>query len=111
MFEVTDESFERDVLRSDTPVVVEFSAPWCGPCKAAHKHLEELERTHAHVAFGKLDIDAHPVTAGRYGVLSLPTAILFADGEARQAVAGARSRSYYEKAWAQWLTSNPAPRT
>ena len=111
MFDVTDESFEQDVLRSDTPVIVEFCAPWCGPCKAAHKQLEEIEReVGSGVAFGKIDIDAHPLTAGRYGVLSLPTAILFADGEAQKTVAGARSKSYYEKAWASWLSGAP-PRT
>jgi thioredoxin 1 len=105
MFEITDESFEQDVLRSETPVIVEFCAPWCGPCKAAHRQLEELEREHAPgVAFGKIDIDDQPVTAGRYGVLSLPTVILFAGGEAREAVAGARSKSYYEKVWSPWLT-------
>src|SRR5215212_781355 len=108
MFEVTDESFEQDVLRSETPVVLEFCAPWCGPCKAAHKQLEAIEReVGSAVGVGKLDIDENPLTAGRDGVLSLPTAILFADGEARKAIAGARSKSYYEKAWAAWLTAAP----
>ena len=104
MFEVTDESFERDVLRSETPVVVEFSAPWCGPCEAVERIFGELARERRHVAFGRLDIDANPDTAARYGVLSLPTAILFEGGEPRHTVAGARSRKHYEKVWAEWLT-------
>ena len=104
MFEVTDRSFERDVLHSETPVVVEFCAPWCGPCDAVERIFGELARECPDVAFGRLDIDANPDTAARFGVLSLPTAILFEGGEPRSTVAGARSRKHYEKVWATWLT-------
>ncbi len=106
MFEVTDETFDRDVLQSDLPVVVDFWAPWCGPCHAVTGILEQLEDEHeGRVVFTKVNIDDHPLNASRFGVLSIPTAILFQGGEARETVVGARPRSHYERVWAPWLTS------
>jgi thioredoxin len=105
--EVTDESFQRDVLEASEPVVVDFWAPWCGPCRAVEPVLAELEREHeGKVGFAKLNIDENIETASRFSVLSIPTTILFEDGRPRETVIGARPRSHYEKAWARWLRSS-----
>ncbi|HZQ83091.1 MAG TPA: thioredoxin [Gaiellaceae bacterium] len=98
MREVTDATFETEVLAAGAPVVVDFWAPWCGPCKAIEPALEELP-----LEVVKIDIDANPRTAQRYGVLSLPTVILFADGEPRASVFGARPKKHFEKAFAAYL--------
>ena len=95
MREVTDATFADEVLAAEQPVVVDFWAPWCGPCKAIEPALEELP-----LDVVKLDIDANPSTAARYGVLSLPTVILFAGGEPRETVHGARPKKHFEKAFA-----------
>jgi thioredoxin 1 len=104
MFEVTDETFERDVLQADAPVVLDFWAPWCGPCKAVEPILEQLElELKGRVEFAKLNIDDNPVTAARYDVLSIPTAILFEGGGPKATLIGARPRSHYERALAEVL--------
>ena len=104
---VTDATFEAEVLGAETPVVVDFWAPWCGPCRAVEPVLQQLADEHgARVRFVKLDIDTNLQTASRYEVLSIPTAILFEGGEARETVVGARPRSYYEQAWSAWLTTS-----
>jgi thioredoxin 1 len=103
--EITDETFEAEVMQSERPVVIDFWAPWCGPCKAVEPVLADLADRHAgRVDFVKLNIDENPVVASRYDVLAIPTAILFEGGEARETVVGARPRSHYESAWANWLS-------
>jgi thioredoxin 1 len=100
---VTDETFEAEVLAAARPVVVDFWAPWCGPCKAIEPVLEELASRSDEVDFVKLDIDANPRTADRFGVLSLPTVILFAGGAPRKTVHGARPKRHFEKSFAEYL--------
>ena len=103
---MTDASFADDVLAAARPVVVDFWAPWCGPCKAIAPILEELAATSGgRVELAKLNVDENPQVASDYGVLSLPTVILFADGEPRETVVGARSRKHFERALAPWLSS------
>jgi thioredoxin len=97
MRSVTDDTFDAEVLGASKPVVVDFWAPWCGPCKAIEPSLDELAGANAGVEFVKLDIDENPRTANRFGVLSLPTVMLFQDGEARETVYGARPKKHFQK--------------
>jgi len=104
MREVDDASFEQEVLRAPGPVMVDFTAPWCGPCAAIAPGLEELAEETG-VALVSLDVDENPETAARYGVLSLPTVILFADGEPRETVYGARPKKHFASAFATYLST------
>jgi len=97
--EVTDASFDGDVLRAERPVVVDFWAPWCGPCKQVTKALEELAGELGGIDFVMLDIDANPAVASRYEVLSIPTVILFAGGRAAETVIGARKQDHFRRAF------------
>jgi thioredoxin len=97
-------SWEESVLHAEGPVLVDFWAPWCRPCKAIRPLLEELEEEHRdRVAFAGLDIDEYPEIAARYEVLSIPTVIMFDGGEARRTLVGARPRGHFEQAFADWL--------
>jgi thioredoxin 1 len=99
---VTDATFDQEVLASERPVIVDFTAPWCGPCKAIAPVLQELA-SEAQIELVELDVDENPDTATRYEVLSLPTVILFADGEVRETVFGARPKKHFAKAFARYL--------
>jgi len=104
MDEVTDATFDAEVLGSVVPVIVEFGAPWCRPCKAVEPTLERIADDAAgRLRLVKLDIDSNLRTPSRYGVLSVPTVILFEDGEPRETIVGAQSKSRFEQAFARYL--------
>jgi thioredoxin 1 len=104
MDEVTDATFAAEVLTSDVPVIVEFGAPWCRPCKAIEPALAEIATAAAgNVRLVKVDIDVNLGTPARYGVLSVPTVILFVAGEARETLVGPHGKRRYERAFAPYL--------
>jgi thioredoxin 1 len=102
--EVTDATFADEVLASDVPVIVEFGAPWCRPCKAIEPALAEIAAEAAgRVRLVTVDIDANLGTPSRYGVLSIPTVILFESGAVRETLVGPHSKSRYARTFAPYL--------
>jgi len=90
---ITDDNFESEVLQSDIPVLVDYWAEWCGPCKALGQVLDEVAGDYADkVKIVKLDIQNQPNTAPRYGVRALPTLMMFKDGKVENTAQGALSR-------------------
>jgi len=97
---VTDDSFATDVLGADKPVLVDFWAEWCGPCRMIAPALEEISNTHGEqVSIVKLNIDENPETPGRYGVRGIPAMLLFKDGQPVAQKVGAAPRSQIQS----WL--------
>ena len=93
LFFVTDATFERDVLRSDLPVLVDFWAVWCAPCNMVVPTLEYLARTFRDkLKVAKLNVDENMSTASRFGVMSIPTLLLFKNGEIQETIVGAQPR-------------------
>jgi len=100
--EVSDAGFAAAVLTAEGATIVDFWAPWCKPCAAIEPILEALAAEHA-AGLVRLNIDEHLGVPSRYGVLSLPTVILFRNGEPCSTVIGARSRAHYEREFAPYL--------
>ena len=87
--EVTDNNFAAEVLEAPQAVLVDFWAPWCGPCRIVAPHLEELNNEREDLTVVKLNVDENPATAAKYGIMSIPTLILFRNGQVAKQVVGA----------------------
>ena len=95
---LTDATFDDEVAKATTPMIVDFWAPWCGPCRMVGPIIDEIAQEHGDkVAIGKLNVDENPGTASKFSVMSIPTIILFKDGEPAKKIIGARSKADFER--------------
>lgn len=102
--QVTDDSFESDVIASAIPVVLDFWAPWCGPCRMMEPVLEELAAEAAgKIQVAKLNVDDNPKTAQRFDILSIPTLLVFKDGTVVKKLVGAMPKKRLADELAEWL--------
>lgn len=91
--EINDNNFNQMITRSNNPIVVDFGATWCGPCRKLAPILEQLQNEFPNVKFYKIDADKNTKSAKEYGVLSLPTVLIFKDGEVQETLAGMMPKS------------------
>lgn len=92
--QVTDSNFEAEILKSSTPALVDFWAPWCGPCRAMGPVIDELaSEFEGKVRIAKMNVDENPATPSKYGIRAIPTIILFKNGEVVEQITGAVSKS------------------
>lgn len=95
--EFTDTNFQDEVLKAEGPVIVDFSATWCGPCRQLTPIIEDLAKEYAgRVKVGKVDIDASQEVAGKYGIMSVPTVLFFKGGQKVDTLVGLNSKSVYK---------------
>jgi thioredoxin 1 len=93
IIEVTDNTFQAEVLEDDKPVLVDFWAPWCGPCRIVAPHLEELAGEREDIKIVKLNVDENPQVSARFNVMSIPTLLLFKHGQVAHQIIGALPKS------------------
>ena len=103
--EITDNSFQAEVVESATPTLVDFWAPWCGPCRMVGPVLEQIDAEREDVRVVKLNTDENPQTAAQFGVMSIPTMILFKNGQPVHQIVGAQPKPRIESALNDVLTA------
>jgi thioredoxin 1 len=95
--DIDDSSFDTEIIQSDKPAVVDFWAPWCGPCKAIGPVIEELAKTYGEqIKFTKCNVDDNPVTPGKFGIKAIPTLIFFKEGKVVDQITGMVAKSKLE---------------
>ena len=95
----TDQDFEQKVLKNATPVLVDFWAPWCSPCHAVAPILEELEKEYeGKIKFTKVNVDQNPQSPSQYGIMSIPTILIFSQGSPQKTIIGAQRKDVFKKA-------------
>ncbi|MEX1298254.1 MAG: thioredoxin [Desulfotignum sp.] len=98
IIEIDDEGFEEKVLKSEKPIMVDFWAPWCGPCKAIAPTIEALEKTYGdQITFAKVNVDENPLSPSKYGVQAIPTLIFFKNGEIADQITGMVAKEKLEQ--------------